>query len=293
MAYEFRNIIIFSNNDQAKIDSRLFSLLGETIFYNIKISYHNRFNSLKDAIIKSVSEEPIIFLELLNQFEVESMLTVIDLLSRFRLVIKVPENKPDITGIARKLRPKLMITDWPDDERTHLLLQSFLISKKNSDGSEADRGADLKMDLSAVEQREMEVSQDAEHKPIPRGTETILLVDDDESVRDISRQVLMKFGYTVMTASNGEEAVETYANQRSIIDLVVMDLGMPGMGGHACFQEIIRLDPASKVLIASGYPSSEQVKQTMETGAMGYVSKPYQLDYLLNKVREALDETHQ
>ena len=99
----------------------------------------------------------------------------------------------------------------------------------------------------------------------------------------------MKFGYTVITASTGEEALEIYSAKQNYIDLVLMDLGMPGMGGHKCLQELLQIDSSVKVIITSGYSINGHVKKSMEAGAIEYVGKPYKLAELLNTVREILD----
>ena len=156
--------------------------------------------------------------------------------------------------------------------------------------SEIGMGTTFKIYLPAIEQTDINEPKDTEIKPPRGGNETILLVDDEESIRDFAAQLLMTFGYAVKTASTGEEALDIYANQGSKIHLVVMDLGMPGIGGHKSLQKLLQLDPRVKVLIASGYSINGQVKKSMDAGAAGYLSKPYQLKDLLNKVREVLDD---
>jgi PAS domain S-box-containing protein len=155
--------------------------------------------------------------------------------------------------------------------------------------SEVGQGTTFKIYFPAMEQPEVEETNEVEVKPIPRGTETVLLVDDEETIRGFARQTLMKFGYTVLTASTGEEALTVYSKEPDKIDLIVMDIGMPGMGGHKCLQELVRINPAIKVVIASGYSIDGQVRKTMEAGAAGYLAKPYQLADLLGKVRNVLD----
>ena len=120
--------------------------------------------------------------------------------------------------------------------------------------------------------------------------ETILLVDDEDSVRNHGLSRLKRFGYTVLTASSGEEGLDLYTNKKNEIDLVIMDIGMPGMGGSKCLREIKRLDTAAKVVIASGYSSNGLVNDALEAGAAGYIGKPYRFSDLLNKVRSVLDE---
>ena len=122
-----------------------------------------------------------------------------------------------------------------------------------------------------------------------RGSETILIVDDDASLRKFASQALEMFGYGFMTANSGEEALEIYSAKSDEIDLIILDLGMPGMGGHKCLQELLRIDGRVKVLIASGYSLNDQVKDSIEAGAAGYVPKPYKVNELLEKVRSVLD----
>ena len=157
--------------------------------------------------------------------------------------------------------------------------------------SEIGQGASFKIYFPAMDLLENEVEEeDAEApKPLKGGSETILLVDDEEAIIGSAGQALKRYGYTVMTASNGEEALEVYSANSGAIDLVIMDLGMPGMGGHKCLRELLQIDAAARVMIASGYSINGQVKKTLEAGAVGYVGKPYQLADLLRKVREALD----
>jgi len=122
-----------------------------------------------------------------------------------------------------------------------------------------------------------------------KGSETILLVDDEEPLRELGAMTMQSMGYTVLTACNGEEALQIYAEQGGKIDLVVMDLGMPGMGGHKAMKEILAMNPEAKVVIASGYSANGQVKASLESGAAGYVAKPFRLADLLGSIRSVLD----
>ncbi|MBF0527799.1 MAG: PAS domain S-box protein [Deltaproteobacteria bacterium] len=155
--------------------------------------------------------------------------------------------------------------------------------------SEVGRGTTFRIYLPAIMPVDIDEEKVSKAK-LPRGgTETILLVDDEEPIRGFASHLLKKFGYTVLTASSGEEALKIYAGGPKEIDLVIMDIGMPGMGGLKCLGEIVRIDPAAKVLVASGYAVNGQIKKTVEAGAVGYVGKPYKLTDLLDKVRVVLD----
>jgi DNA-binding NtrC family response regulator len=125
---------------------------------------------------------------------------------------------------------------------------------------------------------------------MPRGgTETILLVDDEEFVRDLGRRILERSGYTVLIAANGKEALDLYKREREKISLVILDLIMPGMGGTQCLEALLKIDPKARVLIASGFAANGQTKEAIETGARGFVGKPYDMKGMLQSVREVLD----
>jgi len=125
------------------------------------------------------------------------------------------------------------------------------------------------------------------------GTETILLVDDEENIRDIGQQLLEKFGYTVLTAPNAEEALAIYTKSQTPIHLVILDLVMPGMGGDKGIDVLLELDPAIKIVIVSGYGSSLHEKIETEKAlpkTKGFIKKPFVLESMLYEVRRVLDE---
>ncbi len=122
----------------------------------------------------------------------------------------------------------------------------------------------------------------------PVGVETILLVDDDNALRELGGRILERYGYTVIRAEDGETALRIYREQKDLIGLVILDLIMPGIGGKHCLQELLKMDPLVKVLIASGHSDSTQVERATEIGAKGYVRKPYDVQQLLRVVREIL-----
>lgn len=118
--------------------------------------------------------------------------------------------------------------------------------------------------------------------------EIILLVDDEENILEIGRDVLEQFGYMTLTAMSGERALEIYESEGHRIDLVILDLGMPGMGGHKCLQRLVEINPEVKVIIASGYSINGSVKETLDAGAVGFIGKPYKLSDMLNNIKEVL-----
>jgi PAS domain S-box-containing protein len=121
------------------------------------------------------------------------------------------------------------------------------------------------------------------------GTETILLADDEERIRNTVEHVLTCSGYTVISADNGKQGLEIYRERKDEIDLVILDLIMPDMGGEQCLEEILKLDPAAKVIIASGYSTRGATKEVTERGARGFIAKPFDAGELLRVVRGILD----
>ena len=121
------------------------------------------------------------------------------------------------------------------------------------------------------------------------GTETILLVDDEVFIRDMGRQILTEFGYTVIVATDGESALQLYEQERGRIDLVILDLIMPGIGGRKCLEKLLKINPKAKIIVVSGFSDLEPMKETVEAGAKGFIGKPYEMMGFLKVVREVLD----
>lgn len=149
-------------------------------------------------------------------------------------------------------------------------------------------GTTFRIYLPALESRQEAAQTPSEPTEELAGTETILLVDDEEPVRHLGERVLQRFGYTVISASDGESALKTYREQRERIDLVILDLIMPGIGGRKCLQELIDLDPQVRVIVVSGHGGSEEIEDTRTLGARSFVRKPYDVHQLLKLVRHVL-----
>ena len=121
------------------------------------------------------------------------------------------------------------------------------------------------------------------------GQETVLIVDDEQDILRVGRELLSMNGFQVLSAGSGEEALALYEKQRADIDLVILDLGMPGMGGRRCLEGLISINPAAKVIVSSGYATGVMLKELEAMGSSGFIGKPYRLQDLLQKVREVLD----
>jgi CheY-like chemotaxis protein len=155
--------------------------------------------------------------------------------------------------------------------------------------SEPDEGTTFKIYFPAIQSMDKTVRPEEEPAVSRGGTETILLVDDEEPIRILGTQILEEFGYTVLSAADGESALQIYQEEHEKIALVILDLIMPGMGGKRCLVELLKVNPEARVAIASGYSPDGPTREILKNGAKGFVSKPYDIRQMLNVVREVLD----
>jgi two-component system cell cycle sensor histidine kinase/response regulator CckA len=125
---------------------------------------------------------------------------------------------------------------------------------------------------------------------IVKGSGTILLVDDEDPVLDIGVMMLEKIGYTVLEAKGGREAVEIYEANKDKIDLVILDMIMPDMGGGETYDRMKEINPDVKVLLSSGYSIEGEATEILERGCDGFIQKPFNLRDLSAKIREFLDK---
>jgi two-component system, cell cycle sensor histidine kinase and response regulator CckA len=121
------------------------------------------------------------------------------------------------------------------------------------------------------------------------GTETILLVDDDEALLTLGTEMLELGGYSVLTARDGREALEVFGRSKDEISLVILDMVMPGMSGKQCLDELIRIDPKTKILVASGFSGHGPAQNGVASGGAGFIAKPFDLRQILLAVRRCLD----
>jgi len=157
--------------------------------------------------------------------------------------------------------------------------------------SEPGKGTSFRIYL-PVSDRDLDHDLDLTSEMPAFGTETILLVDDDDRIRPMGRQMIEMGGYKVLIAKSGEEALEIYSTHKEEIALVILDVIMPGMGGKRCLEELLRMDLDVRVVFASGYSSNGLALGEGSTGARGFVSKPYDAKEILTAIRRVLDEGH-
>jgi len=123
-----------------------------------------------------------------------------------------------------------------------------------------------------------------------RGAGTLLIVDDEESVRTVVKMILSEFGFTVLTAADGLQAIELFRSAHRDIAAVILDLTMPHLNGMETFQELRKINPEVKVILSSGYNEAESVSHFTQEGLAGFLQKPYHAAILLEKLREIIGQ---
>jgi PAS domain S-box-containing protein len=123
------------------------------------------------------------------------------------------------------------------------------------------------------------------------GTETILLVDDEDMIIDVGQEMLKTLGYEVLIARSGKEAVEVYKTNKDKIDMVLLDMIMPDMDGDKTYNKIKEINPIpfTKVLLSSGYSSDGQTTEMLKSGCDGFIQKPFNMKQLSQELRRILD----
>ncbi len=154
--------------------------------------------------------------------------------------------------------------------------------------SEPGKGATFSINLPASEKEVMEETDAA--GIVLKGDETLLLVDDEEMIIEVGEEILQVLGYKVLPAVSGKEALEIYKNKKDSIDMVILDMIMPGMGGGETYDNLKQINPDIKVLLSSGYSISGQAAEILERGCDGFIQKPFKLRQLSVKIREILDK---
>ncbi|MCG3195583.1 MAG: Sensor histidine kinase RcsC [bacterium] len=155
--------------------------------------------------------------------------------------------------------------------------------------SEVSKGTLFRAYLPAKVGRETQAEPPPEERDLPRGTETVLVVDDQEAILEICRRRLVSLGYTVLTARDGREALGVFESNRSDIAAVLLDIQMPEMDGLDCCERILEQSPDMRVLLSSGFIDSEIRSRIAALGSVGFVHKPFETDALARTIRTSLD----
>ena len=121
-----------------------------------------------------------------------------------------------------------------------------------------------------------------------KGKGTILVIDDEEIIRNVARDILHELGYDTILASSGKEGVKIYADKKDFIDLVILDMIMPEMEGKETFKKLKEINPDVKILISSGYNQDSLPEQVMDSGEAGFIQKPYNINEIAEIIKEVL-----
>ncbi|MFN3534070.1 MAG: PAS domain S-box protein [Desulfatiglandales bacterium] len=153
------------------------------------------------------------------------------------------------------------------------------------------QGTTFKIYLPAAlqEDKRVQLKELNSHLPLGKG-ERILVVDDEENILELFRDTLTKANYKVITARSGEECIGICERVEGKIDLIVMDLNMPGMGGIKCIKELQERNMLKKIMIASGYHLNGELREQLGMKKIVYLTKPFDYPSLLKTIRELLDE---
>jgi CheY-like chemotaxis protein len=205
------------------------------------------------------------------------------------------------SGMTREVRDKLFEPFFTTKEKgkgTGLGLPSVYGIVKQSGGflwvySEPGRGTTFKVYLPRAADED---DADGERLLAPRanrqpGRETILLVEDDDEVRQVALRILRNNGYNVLEASNGAEALRVAESQMLPVDLVVTDIVMPEMGGSELAERIREVRPEARILFTSGYTEDAAVRQSFLNTGDAFIEKPFTPASLSKKTREILDSS--
>ena len=131
-----------------------------------------------------------------------------------------------------------------------------------------------------------------EEKPLIKGTETILLVDDEDVIREVTREMLESLGYKVLSADSGHDAILQYKKHKERIELVILDMIMPGMNGNEAYKVLKDINPDVPIILSSGYSADGQAREMMDTGVSAFLQKPYLMQDLSFTIREVIDKDH-
>jgi len=198
-------------------------------------------------------------------------------------------------GIPKEIQPRIFepfFTTKEPGEGTGMGLAMVYGIVKSHKGtievaSEVGQGTTFKIYLPLAEQPDKAERPERE-EVFARGSGRILLVDDEELIRDIGRDILNHLGYEVVTAADGEQAVEYYKEHADEIDLVIIDMIMPRMDGRKCFRKLKEINPNVKAVLSTGYAVDALAQELLEEGMMGYVQKPYRIEQLAETVARAI-----
>lgn len=155
--------------------------------------------------------------------------------------------------------------------------------------SEVGRGTRFRIYLPATTSPEVVAEQPEEEKKIPPGQGRLLLVEDNDELRELLRSFLENQGYEVLCAKDGKEALRIFENLQKPVDLILTDLVMPYMSGKELVEQARKYEPEVKVLYMSGYVDQKVLDEATQAEGFRFIQKPFGLDVLLKKIRAILE----
>jgi PAS domain S-box-containing protein len=174
------------------------------------------------------------------------------------------------------------------------LTSTYNIIKNHEGGitvkSKPGKGTTFEIYLPATEKQQGYTMEETDNA-LFKGTETILLVDDEEMILEITKLMLIDLGYHVITAKCGTEAIHLYQQQQETIDLIILDMIMPDMEGGTVVDQIRQINPEIKILLASGYNLSSKIGDTLKKKCNGFIQKPFDLHKLSRELRHLRAES--
>lgn len=153
--------------------------------------------------------------------------------------------------------------------------------------SEVGCGSTFSIYLPATEEKFPAAKPPVEQEA-PKGKETILLVDDEEMIREMGEKLLESLGYKVIVTRSGKEAVKMYKKHHDKIAMIILDMIMSGMGGREIYRQLKEINPEVKVLLSSGYSLDDQALTIMDFGCHGFIQKPFNMKDLSKKIHDTL-----
>ncbi len=167
----------------------------------------------------------------------------------------------------------------------HIIAKNY--GESISIGSKQGRGAEVRICLPAFDTKVIDAGTAKSIEPA-NGTGTVLIIEDEDMVMDVSRKMLERLEYHVLEARNGEEASSILRTYNGYIDLAIMDVCLPDMMGGVLYPVIKKVRPNMKVIVSSGYNLEGPARKILDAGAQGFIQKPYSLAELSEKVGEVL-----
>jgi two-component system, cell cycle sensor histidine kinase and response regulator CckA len=210
------------------------------------------------------------------------------------VMLAVSDTGSGMDGETRKHIFEPFFTTKEQGKGTGLGLSTVYGIVKQSGGniwlySEPGQGTVFKVYLPAEIESDAQPAATPDRVELPRGTETILIVEDEPQIRNLALDCLTSYGYDVLSASNGLEALQLIESLQRPLDLVLTDVVMPKLSGRELSERISTLQPSARVLFMSGYTNDSVVNHGILDGATWFIQKPFTLESLVKRVREVLD----